>query len=325
MTLLLAYGDTLWVETDAAVTVDVHASWTDLTVATAAVTPGRLNTAISTATSTPVVASPASGTVRKIKSLYVRNKHATSSVTITIVLTDSAPTSVQIDKRVLGPGSSIYIGEDGTVIPLAAGGLYYPAWATQVIGAYGNCDPGELMRHVQRASNVAATPTNITASIARCCTFVPPQDIVVNRIRYYGVGATTNVFRVAIYRMSDLARLTAELPYTTAAATWGSAGSNLRVTLNKDVVYFMATAVNTTGTTAGPVCVGTTVAATTGIISTAPGALPGSLVNTSAYLNGYNFQFAVTTGALPATAATLVAQATWTGGIPAYWLDTVDT
>jgi hypothetical protein len=182
-----------------------------------------------------------------------------------------------------------------------------------------------LFKDVQRAGNIAATPTHITVSIARCCTFVPPQDIVVNRIRFYGVGATTNVFRVAIYRMSNLARLTAELPYTTAAATWGSAGSGLDLQLSAGTVYFMATAVNTTGTTAGPVCFGTTVAATTGIISTAPSALPGSLVNTSAFLNGYRFQFAVTTGALPATAATLVAQATWTGGIPAYWLDTVDT
>jgi hypothetical protein len=262
--------------------------------------------------------------VRKVKSLWIRNKHASSSVTITVTHTDGS-TAIEIDKRVLGPGSSITIGEDGSVVPLAAGGLYYPAWATNVLGAFGGCDPGSLMRHVQRASNIAATPTNITASIARCCTFVPPQDITINRIRFYGVGATTTIFRVAIYRMSDLARLTAELAYTTVAATWGSAGSGLALALSKDVVYFMATAVNTTGTTAGPVCFGTTVAATTGIISTAPGSLPGSLINTSAFLNGYNFQFAVTTGALPDTAPTLAAQATWTGGVPAYWLDNTDT
>lgn len=32
-------------------------------------------------------------------------------------------------------------------------------------------------------------------------------------------------------------------------------------------------------------------------------------------------QFAVTTGALPATAATLAIQAAWTGGMPAFFLD----
>lgn len=39
------------------------------------------------------------------------------------------------------------------------------------------------------------------------------------------------------------------------------------------------------------------------------------------YMVGYFFQFAVTTGALPATALTPVASAAWAGGMPAFWLD----
>lgn len=65
-------------------------------------------------------------------------------------------------------------------------------------------------------------------------------------------------------------------------------------------------------------------AATTGQIQSTPSALPGSLTVNSGYLGTYAFQFAVTTGALPATAATPAAGAAWTGGVPAYWLDSAD-
>jgi hypothetical protein len=177
------------------------------------------------------------------------------------------------------------------------------------------------MRHIQRASNIAPTPTNITASIARCSAFRPDADITVNTVRFYGVGATTNIYTCAIYRYSDLARLTASLTFSTAAATWGVAGSSLALALSAGVQYFMAVSVNTTGTTAGISALGTTVAATTGQIATAPEALPGNLQVSLGYMYGYRFQFAVTTGAMPDPAATLVAQAAWTGGMPAFFLD----
>lgn len=194
-------------------------------------------------------------------------------------------------------------------------------WAGSVAAALGDGNPGDLMYELQRAGNIAATPTNIGTGVARCASFILPFDLVVNKIRFYGVGATTNVFRVAIYRYSDLARLTAELAFTTAANAWGAAGSALAVTLLKDTQYFIAVSVNAIGTTAGPACVGSTVAATTGQIQTVPGSLPGNLDTDLGLLPGYMFQFAVTTGALPNPAATLAAQAAWTGGMPAFWLD----
>jgi hypothetical protein len=131
---------------------------------------------------------------------------------------------------------------------------------------------------------------------------------------------------VALYRLSDLARLTPELAFTTAANTWVSIGSALNVSLTKDTPYFVACSVNTTGTTAGPGCIGGTVTATTGLISTAPSALPGNLaISSTTRIDEYFFQFAVSSGALPNPAATLVTQATWTGGCPAFWLDNSDT
>jgi hypothetical protein len=197
------------------------------------------------------------------------------------------------------------------------------AWETQIISAMGadKCSPALAMLEMQRAGNVAATPTNISTSVARCSLFRPPQDITINTIRYYGVGATTNVYRVAIYRLSDLARLTAESAFTTVANTWGTAATSLSLSLTAGEAYFLACSVNATGTTAGVGCVGGTVAATTGQIQTAPASLPGSLNPVSGYLSDYFFQFAVTTGALPNPAATLAAQAAWTGGMPLFFLE----
>jgi hypothetical protein len=78
--------------------------------------------------------------------------------------------------------------------------------------------------------------------------------------------------------------------------------------------------VNATGTTAGVQCIG----ATTGRIGVLGTAWPGNLDVDLAtpIINPFCFsQFAVTAGALPATAGTLAARAAWAGGMPAFWLD----
>lgn len=203
--------------------------------------------------------------------------------------------------------------------PIAGGSS--PSWYQKIYGAYGDCDPNTVFRSATLNGTVAATPTNITTSIARISYFVPPSDIVVNRIRFYGVGITTNVYRVAIYNADTLARVTAELPFTTAANSFGSAGSALGVTLTAGQLYFIAVSVNTTGTTAGLLCLNPTTAATTGLIAVLPKSFSGNLDIDLQYLKGAYAQFAVTTGALPATAPAISAASAWTGGFPAFWLD----
>lgn len=318
MLLLTTTSDVIKVVTDSAATVDVHASWVDRNGTTDA--PGSTNTAISSSTTTTVVAAPTSSTVRNIRRLIVRNKHATLSVTVTVNLGVGAA-NYELDERVLGPGQSLMFTEDGGFFPTPSGGSGLDPWASQLVGTMNRGDPGLLMRQLQCAGNVAATPTNISTSVARCSLFSLPWDMTVNTIRYYGVGAVTTTYRVAIYRYSDLARLMAETAFTTAANTWGAAASSLSLALTKDTLYFIACSVNATGTTAGIGCAGGTVAATTGQIATAPNSLPGSMALSSGFLQGYYFQFAVTTGALPNPAATLAAQAAWTGGMPAFFLD----
>ena len=272
------------------------------------------------ATWVEVVETPASGT-RRVGWIEIAN---TDTATRTVYVRMFDGSNSRAEKAwSIAPGKAIYWTPTlGWNVPNTVTAVGDSAWETVIISALGadKCSPALAMLEMQRAGNVAATPTNISTSVARCSLFRPPQDITINNIRYYGVGATTNVYRVAIYRFSDLARLTAESAFTTVANTWGVAASSLSLALTGGEEYFIACSVNATGTTPGVGCVGGTVAATTGQIATAPASLPGSLAPTTG-LDGYFFQFAVTTGALPNPAAALAAQAAWTGGMPCFFLD----
>lgn len=77
--------DKMQVITGSAVTVDVVASYVDLTVSGGTFSDAnRQVTAISTAATTDIVAAPASGKVRNVKTMLIRNKHASASVVVTV-------------------------------------------------------------------------------------------------------------------------------------------------------------------------------------------------------------------------------------------------
>jgi hypothetical protein len=78
--LLTSTADKVRVVTGSAGTISVHASFVDLSGTT--VTPARTNTSITTATTTDVVASPASSTQRTVKVLSVFNDGASQTVTV---------------------------------------------------------------------------------------------------------------------------------------------------------------------------------------------------------------------------------------------------
>lgn len=96
--------------TSAAVTVDVHASYVDASNAVPPVvqgdTMGSLNTAITTATTTDIVAAPAANEIRNVKTLHIRNKHATLSVDVTVVL-DQNGTDFELHKTTLRAGDML--------------------------------------------------------------------------------------------------------------------------------------------------------------------------------------------------------------------------
>lgn len=217
------------------------------------------------------------------------------------------------------PSSSTFLRGDNTWATPAGGSD--PSWYGNLYAAYGRCDPQQMLRMATMSGTVAATPTNITASIARIAYFRPPADITVNKIRFWGVGATTNVYRIAIYNADTLARVLTETAFSTAATTWGSIGSSLGITLTAGQLYFIAVSVNTTGTTAGILCMSATTAATTGQLASLPKSWPGNLDLDLGYMDGGFAQGAVTTGALPDPFPTVATMSAWTGGFPLFFLD----
>src|SRR5688572_445645 len=161
--------------------------------------------------------------------------------------------------------------------PAWAAALAAPSWYGNIYGAFGNCDPAALLRDCITDGTVAATPTNISTSVARCAYFRPPANITVNKIRFFGVGNTTGIYRVAIYNADTLARVAIVNDFDTSAGAWGAAGSSLGVSLTAGQLYIIAVAVDSTGTTAGILCMSPTVADTTGRVQVLPKSFPGNL------------------------------------------------
>jgi hypothetical protein len=110
MLLLTSTSDELQLVTAEARDVDVHASYMDYNGTT--VTPGRKNTAITTAATTVIVSSPGSSVQRNVKTLHIRNKDS-DPATITVVH-DDGTTPVELFSVVLQTGEELqYVDELG--------------------------------------------------------------------------------------------------------------------------------------------------------------------------------------------------------------------
>lgn len=139
MILCIGNTDKIQAITSAAVTVDVHVSAMDVD-GSGVVTTYRKNTAISGAATTDITAVPSSGTTRNVKTINIRNKHATSSVDVTIQHTDGT-TVVELHKVTLTAGEAIeYVEGVGwyelaSGVTPALGGVGTPATAAQSLTA----------------------------------------------------------------------------------------------------------------------------------------------------------------------------------------------
>ncbi len=108
---LASTSDIIRVVTGSAVsTISVHADWVDN--ATGTYTPGKTNTAITTATTTTVVGSPAASTVRNARNILINNNNATASCVVTVQHFDGT-TSIDIAKVTLKPGEQLLRDERG--------------------------------------------------------------------------------------------------------------------------------------------------------------------------------------------------------------------
>jgi hypothetical protein len=137
--LLVSTTDKINVITGQAASVDIHSSFVDIDNA-GAVTPGRRNVAgVATATTTDASGSPAASTTRNVKTLNIRNKHASTAVDVTVVHTDGT-TASELHKTTLLAGEALeYIEGQGFVRLAAAlpviGGVGTPSTAAQSLTA----------------------------------------------------------------------------------------------------------------------------------------------------------------------------------------------
>ena len=130
MIILSSTSDLIRVVTSHAAQIEVHTSWVDLAGST--VTPGRTNTLITTATTTTIVGSPASGAVRNLKHLNITNDHASQSCIVTVEHSDGT-TVIELMAFTLLPGENMVLNEEGRWAHRDAQGAEYPPSG---LGAY---------------------------------------------------------------------------------------------------------------------------------------------------------------------------------------------
>jgi hypothetical protein len=109
MLILTNTTDKLQVLTGAAADVDVHVSYTDAPTPitpTSSVTPGRQNTAITTATTTDILAAPAGSVVRNVKTIHIVNKDTADATDVTVIYDQNA-TDFVLHKTNLAPGEAL--------------------------------------------------------------------------------------------------------------------------------------------------------------------------------------------------------------------------
>lgn len=112
MLLLTSTSDIIRVVTGTTgANVTVHASWVDN--ASGAITPGRTNTAaITTNTTTTIVASPGASTQRNVRGIYITNNHATVSTQVTVQHFDGTNSEDLMGVTML-PGENLVYNEEG--------------------------------------------------------------------------------------------------------------------------------------------------------------------------------------------------------------------
>lgn len=123
MLLLTSTSDIVRLVTGSAAALAVHASWMDN--ASGTVTPGRLNSvSITTATTTTVVTSPGASVQRNVKSLLIRNTHASASTTVDVQHYDGT-NSESLMSVLLLAGEVLVWNVNGTWIHFDANGAPY--------------------------------------------------------------------------------------------------------------------------------------------------------------------------------------------------------
>jgi hypothetical protein len=108
--ILAGTSDVLRLVTSAAGTIHSYASLTEINTGVSTVDGNKQGAVISTATTTTIVAAPASGVRRSIKTLTVRNAHATTANIVTVQAFDGT-TAFELYKVNLAAGETLIYQE----------------------------------------------------------------------------------------------------------------------------------------------------------------------------------------------------------------------
>ncbi len=237
MLLLASTSDLLRVITSAAVTTDVHASWVDL--ATAVATPGRTNTPITTATTTTVVGSPAASTYRTVKTLTIRNRHATTPVDVTVVHTDGT-NAMELVKATLSAGDALHYDEhQGFTVRDSFGRVKNRLESVAV--AIGGMNTVVLASDVVNNNGVANTIQDVTGL---SFPVVAGETYWFEFVIAYDAAATTTGSRWALNGPASPTRLHYRSEYTLTATS---------TTVNSATAYDIPAASNASSLTTGNV------------------------------------------------------------------------
>lgn len=204
-----------------------------------------------------------------------------------------------------GASASTYLRGDQTWATVTGGSS--PSWYGKLYATRGGCDPVEQALHENMLAVAGPTPTGITVSLARAVQFTPPANITVATVRLFGVGATTNLYKFAIYPVgTGTTKVWDSGTITSAANVWNNITAGLPITLTAGTKYWWCVTAVSTGTTAGF----RSEAAPLGTAYWGDAAAP--IGNSSLGLPVYA-QFAVSTGVFPTTLPTIAAAA-YSGG-----------
>jgi hypothetical protein len=137
-------ADKLQLTTSSAANIDVHCSYMDHTITGDNVEGGRQNTAMSSPTTTDIVAGPASGLIRNVKTLHIRNRHASSSCDVTVIY-DVGGTDYQLHSVTLRSGEMLsYVDGVGFFSYTAATNPAFRAFALASDDATSSATPNEV-------------------------------------------------------------------------------------------------------------------------------------------------------------------------------------
>lgn len=227
MILLAATTDKLQLTSSSTADLDVHVSYVDRNSSTGVFSGGgKQNTAINTAATTDILASPAATTLRNAETINIRNKHASTSNTVTVIF-DQNGTDYELHKVTLAAGEALeYIEGAGwfvlgaanpnTVLALTADQSNSTATATEVTGLSMALPIGTFVFDYNIIYQSGVTTTGVKFSVN--------HDGTVTKFVYnvYGVSATTTASDGIMDQ--DVSLTTGGLFNVNAARAKGTAG-----------------------------------------------------------------------------------------------------